>query len=182
MGNGEASGRPRGPCGPFSARGFCPLLPAALQLLPPVWLFHFALCHSLSSLWPPSRAPYFVSASVHLSGCVSCPTRAKRTSASDEQPWLAGWLPGHRRSTAGLAGAEGAGESGGIYPLLQERGHLRGGNGYGNFQFSFPADQLRTRQQVAEVIQAPGLKSSIISIRHTETLYTPTLLGEGCTR
>lgn len=70
-GRGAAPGCPRGPCGPFSARGLCLLhLPPRSGSQLPSGLFRFPLCHSLRLL---SRAPFFVSASVYLFGCLSLP-------------------------------------------------------------------------------------------------------------
>lgn len=72
MGKGDGPGCLRGPFGPFSARGFCPLhLPPRSSSQLPSGSFG-SLCHSV---WLLSRAPFFVSASVYLFSCLSPPFR-----------------------------------------------------------------------------------------------------------
>lgn len=120
-------GRLRGPCGLFSARGFWSLyLPAALQLPFPVGLFHFALCRSLFSLWPPSRVSFFVSASVYLSSCLSrpfpCPNRAKRTLKSWRAALAGNLAPGSRTPHRRLCWSGGSWKSKEIYASRKSKG------------------------------------------------------------
>lgn len=128
MGNGDASAAPVGPsqhagfgCSTYPRRSSSCLLSGCFTLL-------FVI--SLSSPWPPSKAPFFVSASVYLSSCLSrpfpCPAPAKRTLESGEQPWRAIGLPGLRRGTASLAGAEGAGDPGEYTPSSKSEGIWEG--------------------------------------------------------
>lgn len=74
-GKGDAPGCLRGPCGPFSAHGFG----GSTYPRAPVWLFRFALCHSL---WLPSWVPFFVSAS----DCLPVPLSLAPLSAPNLRP------------------------------------------------------------------------------------------------
>lgn len=165
MGKGDGPGCLRGPFGPFSARGFCPLHPpppSGSQL--PSGSFG-SLCRSL---WLLSRAPFFVSASVYLFSCLSPPFRRPTRGQENFKVMvsgLAGGLDSRLSDTTipqpwlGLRELEIRGDTRSTPPKSQ--GHSQGKTGAETFSSFSVWTNWDQGHKWLEKNQAPVEKSSI---------------------
>lgn len=188
MGNRGAPGRVGGPVRPAQHAGLGRSTCPPRQLPPPVRLLHFVLSFSfsLATFEDPFLCVCFCQP-VQLSlAPFSVPDPDQEDlKVSGEGSWLAGWLAGLRRRTAGLAGAERARGPGKYTPPPRARA-FAGKHEPQNFWF--PLGSLSvwtssgTRLPVAGVIQAPGEKTSVSFWLQTQRPWTLLPGGQGCTR